>query len=356
MTAGALQLASLTGSEQVTVDNSGSVIVQATTAQIAGLGSKGGTSTGITNTAITTLGAGVLTGAGLVGGLITRTGPVAAYIDTTDTAANIVAALPSFVLGATFLVRIKNATSFLQTLAAGTNVTLPLTNVVGPWEEENLYGIVGGTAAVPTITLNHLLTTGISLAQGVVSPAATALNTVGAGTVLAAAINGGIVVRGGSQTNTAFADTTDTAANIIAGNPGLVGKIGSSVLVLYQNTTNANVTLGGGAGVTVSGITVIPAGSAALYVLTYTAAATLTMVGVLQTAPTTASGTFVANGVTPVVVADTRITANSVVSFGLKTAGGTASAPFMTAVTPGTGFSVAAAAANTGTYNYQING
>lgn len=69
------------------------------------------------------------------------------------------------------------------------------------------------------------------------------------------------------------------------------------------------------------------------------------------------SGTFVANGATPVVVANTAITANSAVIFGLKTIGGTpAGAPFMTAVTAATGFSVAAVAGDTSTYNYKIIG
>lgn len=67
------------------------------------------------------------------------------------------------------------------------------------------------------------------------------------------------------------------------------------------------------------------------------------------------SGTFVANGATAVVVADTRVTANSVFLFGLKTVGGTpAGGLFESAVVVGVSFSVKAAAGDTSTYNYVI--
>lgn len=353
--AGAPIQSQLSGAEFVDIDNGGATKVRATTGQIAAL-SGGGITQDQLNTPITTVGNGVLTAAGLLGGVITRTGPVANYTDTTDTAAAIVNAIGVFSLGGTFPFIIKNATAFTQTLQAGSGVTLPVTGVIGPFQEGEYFATIGGTVAVPTVTVSHLLTTSIALTTSITGPVNTALSTVGAGTITAAGINGGVTVRSGSQTNTAFTDTTDIATTIVAGNPGLIGKVGSSFLYRYQNTTNANATLQGGTGVTVSGITVVPAGTWALYLITQTAANILTMVGIASSPPVTASGTFIANGATPVVVADTRITANSVIAFGLKTAGGTASAPFMTAVTPGTGFSVATAASNTGTYNYTIIG
>lgn len=329
------------------------VTEQVTLAQIAGLSGNGITPDTI-NTNITTAGNGTLTAAALLGGLITRTGPSGAYTDTTDTAAAIVTTVGVFSLGGTFPITIKNATAFSETLSAGAGVTLPATNVIGPFQEASYYAVIGGTAAAPTVTINHLQSGAISDSTGTTTPIIGTLATVGAGTILAALFADGIASRTGSQSNAAFTDTTDTGTAIVAANPALIGKVGASALFVYQNTTNANATLTGGTGVTVSGITVVPAGCTAIYVLTQTAANVLTMVGISVTHPATVSGTFVANGVTPVVVADTRITANSVVLFGLKTAGGTASAPFMTAVTPGTGFSVAAAASNTGTYNYTI--
>lgn len=356
MTAGTIAVLSLKGTEQVVVDNGGAVIVTATVAQIAALSGSGLTQD-ITNTAITTVGNGTLTAAGIIGGLITRTGPTAAYTDTTDTASNIVAAIGNFVLGATFFFTVKNATAFVETLSGGTGVTLPTSNVVGPFQEINYFGTIGGTSASPTISITHLGTVPIGTAITVTARAVTALNTVGAGTLTAAAINGGAVSRTGAQSNTAFTDTTDTAVNILANNPGLIGKTGASFLFWYQNTTNATATLAGGTGVTVSGITAVPAGTWALYLLTAAAGNTVTMVGIASAPPVTTSGTFTANGATAVVVANSNVTANSIISYGLKTVGGTpGSKPYESAITPGTGFSVKATAGDTSVYNYLIIG
>lgn len=67
------------------------------------------------------------------------------------------------------------------------------------------------------------------------------------------------------------------------------------------------------------------------------------------------TGTFTANGATAVVVSNTSITANSVVLTSMKTVGGTpAGAPYMSAKTVGTSFSMKAAAGDTSVYNYII--
>lgn len=65
-------------------------------------------------------------------------------------------------------------------------------------------------------------------------------------------------------------------------------------------------------------------------------------------------GTFIANGATPVVVADKGVTANSIILITLKTVGGTVSpnAPNVLTITPGTGFTVGGTAADTSTYNW----
>jgi hypothetical protein len=116
------------------------------------------------------------------------------------------------------------------------------------------------------------------------NPKNTSLNTVGAGTVLAAPIVQGLVTRGGAQSGSAFTDTTDTAANIIAGmTPAVAGVntvVGNAVTFTYLNNTNAIATLTGGTGVTVSGQTTINPNSWVEYLVTYTAAATVTMVAI----------------------------------------------------------------------------
>lgn len=67
------------------------------------------------------------------------------------------------------------------------------------------------------------------------------------------------------------------------------------------------------------------------------------------------AGTVTVNGVTPVAVGNTSITTNSVVTFSLKTVGGTVGAiPTVKTITPGTGFTVAGTASDTSVYNYVV--
>jgi hypothetical protein len=70
----------------------------------------------------------------------------------------------------------------------------------------------------------------------------------------------------------------------------------------------------------------------------------------------TNGGTFTANSGSAVTVANTNVTANSVILFGLKTAAGTPAAPFLVTVTPGTGFTVNSGGSDTSVYNYIIFG
>ncbi|MDE2233604.1 MAG: hypothetical protein KGJ90_05905 [Patescibacteria group bacterium] len=239
-----------------------------TTGQVASLASA---NPATINTNITTVGNGTLTAAAIVGGLITRTGSTANYTDTTDTAANIVAALTNYVAAESFYVRIKNNVAFTQTITGGTGVTVSGISVIPPLAE-SLYLVTINSAT--TVTLLHVLTAPIISG---IPPVLTTINTVGAGTLTAASIAGSIISRTGSQSATPFTDTTDTADNIIAAQ--LNGKIGQSWEICYQNTTNAVATITGGTGVTVSGITAVNPGESVFYLITYTAASTLTMVG-----------------------------------------------------------------------------
>lgn len=67
-------------------------------------------------------------------------------------------------------------------------------------------------------------------------------------------------------------------------------------------------------------------------------------------------GTFTATG-SAVTVANTAVTATSAIVFTLGTAGGTVSAaPYVTTITPGTGFTVDTGASDTSVYNYAIIG
>lgn len=325
-----------------------------TTGQIAALAavaSNQTTETVVSNTTGTTL-----TGTALVGGQINRSGPTAAYTDTTDTAANIVSALPTFVVGDQFYTVFKNATIFSQTLAAGVSVTLPGTVLIPGLSESTYFVTIGGTAASPTATFTHVGTVPIHTPASVASPLATSLATVGAGTITALSIFGGVVSRSGAQSATAFTDTTDIAANIIALLGAGSAVVGQSAYFIYQNTTNAPATITGGTGVTVSGVILIPANSSAQYLVTFTAAATVTMVG-LGITNSPVIGTFTANGATTVTVANAAFSPGSSVIITLKTVGGTVGVlPHLLTATPGTGFTVSGTASDTSVYNYSILG
>lgn len=69
------------------------------------------------------------------------------------------------------------------------------------------------------------------------------------------------------------------------------------------------------------------------------------------------SGDVTLNGATAVAEANTNVTANSSITFTLKTVGGTVGAyPSVKTITPGEGFTVAGTAGDTSVYNYQIVG
>lgn len=67
-------------------------------------------------------------------------------------------------------------------------------------------------------------------------------------------------------------------------------------------------------------------------------------------------GTFTCTGGGTPSITNSRVTANSVVMMGLKTAGGTPAVPIMTTVTAGTGFTVTCGGSDTSVYNYLVLG
>lgn len=67
------------------------------------------------------------------------------------------------------------------------------------------------------------------------------------------------------------------------------------------------------------------------------------------------SGTFVANGATPVTVANTNVALTDIIVPSLNTVGGTVGAiPRVVTITAGTGFTINGSASDTSTYNYRI--
>lgn len=105
--------------------------------------------------AITTVGDGVLTAAALISGLITRSGPTAAYTDTTDTATNIIAALDNPRVGEAFDFTIINGVAFIETIAAGTGVTLAGT-VNNAASRTRMYRLTVNDTITPAVTIRGI--------------------------------------------------------------------------------------------------------------------------------------------------------------------------------------------------------
>lgn len=261
---------------QLAADQLIEMVTDGPRAAVTSLGALAGfideTSDNLISTSITTVGDGSLTAAAINGGLIVRSGPTAAFTDTTVTAAAIITALgASAVVGKSWLLYIKNLTAFSETLAAGAGVTLSGNKDVIPANSAGVYLVT--YASSTTVTMQGLYIVSLSNA---LPEATTALSTVGAGTITAAGIASRVTLRSGSTS--AFTDTTDTADLITAAIPN--ARIGQSFEYLYRNSTLADATITGGVGVTVSGITIVPKNSWAKFLVTYTAASTMTMVGI----------------------------------------------------------------------------
>jgi hypothetical protein len=130
--------------------------------------------------ALTTAGAGTLTAALMVSGIINRTGPGGAYNDTTDTAQNIINAImaqynfsqaPTTGIsagtavpnGTTFRLKIINTVAFVLTMVAGTGVTLVGTTTIAASSiKDYLITVTNGTPtqvfAVTTTNASAVIT------------------------------------------------------------------------------------------------------------------------------------------------------------------------------------------------------
>lgn len=265
--AGAMALAALTGTEIATVDNGGAGLATATAQQIASLGRSGSP---MANTAITTVGNGILTAAALVGGLITRTGPVAAFSDTTASAALIVAAIPGAFVGQSFPVTIKNGTAFAQTLLAGAGVTLPPTIVI-PANSAGTYLVT--LTSLTAVTLTHIET---ELVDGI-TPAQFTTAALAAGTLAAGAITGAAFVVLQNTGAIPGAQTVRTAAQMLA--DFNQARVGMSYMLRIVNTGAGTLTLtaDGGATVTITGTATVATNTFRDYLVTFNTATTATI-------------------------------------------------------------------------------
>lgn len=199
------------------------------------------------NTNITTVGDGALTAAGLVGGVITRSGSVAAYTDTTATAAAILAALGADTpAGTSKLVFIKNTVAFPETLAAGAGVTLAGQGVI-PGLSAGIFLLTMDSATAATLR-------GIAIVPLMSLPNAQFVTAaLESATIAAASVAGANVCEhintGTTPANLQFPAATDVVAAIPNAMVGfsyiLEIRNGSGSANTATITTNTGITLTG---------------------------------------------------------------------------------------------------------------
>lgn len=204
------------------------------------------------NTAISTTGAtGTLTAAAIVGGLITRSGPTAVFTDTTASAAAIIAAMTTAVIGNSWEVTIDNTTAYAEILAAGASVTLSGIGVVPPNGWARALVTYTGTGTVSMYVF--------AVGQSVPAPqfGFTSISTAGAISLTAAEIAGGtvesvMVFTGTNAANVAYTLPTVAATVAAMRAAGMNPTIGMSwkFTLINENQDNETLTFTADAGPT----------------------------------------------------------------------------------------------------------
>ncbi len=230
-----------------------------------------GTGSSAVNTAISTAGAGSLTAAGLVGGVITRTGPVAAFTDTTVTATALLAAVTNKTVGNSWIVRIINQTAYPETIAGGSGVTISGSSIVAPlsWSEF----LVTYNASTPTFTM-YGMASGSIVAQ---PPAVFNTAALESATITAASVTGAGTVHFINTGTTPANLQLPAAADIILAIPN--AKIGYAYTLLVRNGSGSanTATLTTNTGLTLTGTMTIAQNVTRTFVVTYTGAGTVTV-------------------------------------------------------------------------------
>lgn len=224
----------------------------------------------VSNSAVSTVGAATLTAAQIISGLITRSGSVAAYTDTTDTAAAIIAAIPGYAVGQTFYLSINNTTAFAETLAGGSGVTLT-GNIVIPAGSTGLF-LVKITSATAVSMIGVGVSANTSLPDAKFTTAA-----LTAGTIPAASIVGANICYWQNTGTTPGAQTFPTAAVLFAAIPN--AYVGMSTIFRVINTGSGTLTLTADAGptITITGTATIAQNITRDYVITFTSAIAATV-------------------------------------------------------------------------------
>ncbi len=221
------------------------------------------------STAISTVGAGTITAAAIVGKLVTRSGSVAAYSDAFDTAVNIVAALNTYVAGSSFEIKIKNTTQYNETLTTATGLTLTGDMIIPP----HSVGTYLVTITSPTaVAIRHVQTTPIAILPVAQFNTNTTTTTFAAGQLEGA----NYTVYTNTQ-GTPGSIATRTATQMIAGIPDAFDGQ-TYILRVINGQGTGTLTMTAGADVTLTGTATVAINSYRDFLVTITSVASHTLV------------------------------------------------------------------------------
>jgi len=226
------------------------------------------------NTAISTVGAGTLTAAAMVGGLITRSGSTAAYTDTTATATDIIDAMANATVGQSWTLRIKNTVAFAETISGGTGVTVSGVSVVPPLSVGTFLITVTAAGTVTMVGVGTQPLSNLPVAKFATTAAASPL------TAAAGDLTGAQHVFFEITTDGAFGLTTRTAVEMFADTPN--AQVGQTYLLTVVNKGNNTVTITGGTDVTITATATLATLVTRTYVVTFATATTITMQDVIK--------------------------------------------------------------------------
>jgi hypothetical protein len=226
-------------------------------------------------TALNTVGAGTVTGAGIAGGLTTRGGAQSGtpFTDITDTAVAIIAGVPGAQLNQSWTWIYQNNTNAVATLTNGVGVTIVGNTIIpaGAWVQ---YLVQVGAASTITLTAET-----VGQLHGM-PPTQFKTAALAAGTLAAGLITGAEECILQNTGATPGAQTVRTAAQMLADTPG--GYVGLSTKFRIVNTGAGTLTLTADGGATVT-LAATGAHNAVLtntwvdYVLTFNTATTATI-------------------------------------------------------------------------------
>lgn len=189
------------------------------------------------NTALATVGNGTLLAAGITSGLVTRSGSTAAFTDTTDSAANIIAALPNAQVSQSWELLINNTTAWPETLAGGTGVTL--SGLASPIPANSTARFLCTYTAAAAVTL-QMVSVAYNAAGGADPATTSTFFGSGSGTFLEEGTLGKSVSQAGINPGGTAGDYVVAAFTIKANSLDGVGNRGSQLIAKGGLAANAN--------------------------------------------------------------------------------------------------------------------